>query len=117
VFVALAATAAFRTASNPTEAANVVGAILMRWHYLALLAPPLLMFLEWRRARPRVLVLLFAAVVLASLQALADVRIRAMRSLPREHPDRRHFGMLHGGSTLLLLGQIVVAGLVVASDE
>ena len=125
MFVAVAATAAFRAASNPAEGANAVGAILTRWHYFALLAPLALMILEWRRAQPRVLILLFAAIVLASLEALADVRIRAMRfaspapisSLPRDHPLRRKFGMLHGASTVLLLGQIVVAGAVVASDD
>jgi hypothetical protein len=125
VFVAVAATTAFRAASNPAEGANVVGAILTRWHYLAVLAPLALMVLEWRRARRRVLILLFAAIVLASLEALADVRIRAMRfvspapisSLPRDHPFRRRFGMLHGASTLLLVGQIAAAGAVIVLND
>src|SRR4029079_4576172 len=39
VFVSLASLAAFRALSTPTDAANVVGAILTRWHYIALVAP------------------------------------------------------------------------------
>src|SRR5258708_7801379 len=66
VFLILSASAAFSAASNTTDAANVVGAILTRWHYIALLAPLLLMFLEWRRSRPVMLVILFIAILLAS---------------------------------------------------
>ena len=92
--------------------------MLMRWHYLALLAPLLLMILEWRRARARVLLVLFFAIVLAALQALADTRIRIMRmdslipisSLSPADPVRKSFGMLHGISSLLLVAQLVLAG-------
>src|SRR5258706_7025564 len=123
VFLMLSASAAFRAASNPTDAANVVGAILTRWHYIALLAPLLLMFLEWRRSRPVMLVILFVAVLLASFQALLDTRIRMIRgsslvpisSLPSDDPVRRQFGMLHGMSSLLLIGQVIAAAAVVAS--
>jgi hypothetical protein len=103
----------------------VVGAMLMRWHYLALLAPLALMILEWRRGRARMLLVLFAAIVLASLQALADTRIRVMRmdslvpisSLSPSDPVRQRFGLLHGVSSLLLVAQFVMAGAaVVASD-
>ena len=76
----LSAAAAFSAASNTTDAANVVGAILARWHYIALVAPLLLMFLEWRRSRPVMLVILFIAILLASFQALVDTRIRMMRA-------------------------------------
>src|SRR5205085_12014933 len=80
VFLMLTASAAFNAASNTTDAANIDGAVLTRWHYIALLAPLLLMFLEWRRSRPVMLVILFIAVLLASFQALLDTRIRMMRA-------------------------------------
>ncbi|HEY6137945.1 MAG TPA: DUF4149 domain-containing protein [Thermoanaerobaculia bacterium] len=125
VFVIVAALAAFRTLSTPTDAANVVGAILTRWHYIALVAPLLLLAIEWRRSRAIVLGILFAAILLASAQAVIDTRVRAMRmesavaisALPREHPLRRRFGLLHGVSTLLLIAQVVAAGAVVTVDE
>jgi hypothetical protein len=125
VFLMLSASAAFSAATNPTDAANVVGAILTRWHYIALLAPLLLMFLEWRRSRPVMLVILFVAVLLASFQALLDTRIRMIRaesftpisSLPSNDPVRRQFGMLHGISQLFLLGQVIAAGTAIATRE
>jgi hypothetical protein len=125
VFLMLTASAAFNAASNTTDAANVVGAVLTRWHYIALLAPLLLMFLEWRRSRPAMLVLLFIAVLLASFQGLLDTRIRMMRdasivpisSLSREDPVRRQFGMLHAMSSMLLIGQVIAAAAVVTSRE
>jgi hypothetical protein len=78
-FLMLTAAAAFGAAGNATDAANVVGAVLTRWHYIALFAPLLLLLLEWRRSRPVMLVLLFIATLLASSQALLDTRIRMMR--------------------------------------
>lgn len=124
--IAVAAPAAFRAASNPTAAADVVGAMLTRWHYLALLAPLALLALLWRRARPLVIALLLAAIVLAAAQALVDVRIRHVRaqsfvpisSLPRTDPVRRQFGMLHGiSSVLLLLQGLAAMGVVAAGDR
>jgi hypothetical protein len=125
IFLLLTASAAFNAASNTTDAANVVGAVLTRWHYIALFAPLLLMFLEWRRSRPIMLVILFIAVLLASFQALLDTRIRMIRgssyvpisSLPSDDPVRRQFGILHGMSSLLLIGQVIAAAAVVASRE
>jgi hypothetical protein len=125
VFLLLTASAAFNAASNTTDAANVVGAVLVRWHYIALFAPLLLMFLEWRRARPFMLVILFIAVLMASFQGLIDTRIRIIRSesfapissLSKDDPVRRQFGMLHGLSSLLLIGQVIAAAAVVASRE
>ena len=81
--------------------------------------------MEWRRARPLVLGLLFAAILFASAQALIDTRIRTMRmesvvsisALPRADPLRRRFGMLHGFSSLLLVVQVIVAGAAVVVDE
>ena len=125
IFLLLTASAAFNAASNTTDAANVVGAVLARWHYIALLAPLLLMFLEWRRSRPAMLVILFVAILMASFQALADTRIRVIRgnsfvpisSLPHDDPVRQRFGMLHGLSSLLLIGQVIAAGAAVATRE
>jgi hypothetical protein len=123
--VILAALAAFRTLTTPTDAANVVGAVLTRWHYIALLAPLALIVLEWHRSRAAILGLLFFAVLLASAQALVDTRIRSMRmespvaisALARDHPLRRRFGILHGFSSLLLVAQVVAAGAAIALDE
>ena len=120
-FAIVAATAAFRAASNSTEAANVVGAMLTRWHYLALLAPLALMILEWKRGKARMLLVLFVAIILASAQALTDTRIRIIRersivpisSLSPLDPVRRRFGLLHGVSSLLLVAQLVMAGAAV----
>ena len=125
VFVILAALAAFRTLTTPTDAANVVGAVLTRWHYIALAAPLALIALEWRRSRAAILGLLFFAILLASAQALVDTRIRAMRlespvaisALARDHPLRRRFGILHGFSSLLLVAQVVAAGAAIALDD
>jgi len=125
VFLILTASAAFAAASNATDAANVVGAVLTRWHYIALLAPLFLMFLEWRRSRPVMLVILFVAVLMASFQALLDTRIRVMRqesvipisSLSREDPVRQRFGLYHGLSQLFLIGQVIAAGAAVATRE
>jgi len=125
VFLLLTASAAFNAASNTTDAANVVGAVLTRWHYIALLAPLLLMFLEWRRSRPAMLVILFIAILLASFQGLLDTRIRMIRdaslapisSLSREDPVRRQFGLLHAMSSMLLIGQVIAAAAVVATRE
>jgi len=121
----LAATAAFRAASSPTEAANVVGALLTRWHYIALLAPMLLMILEWRRARTGLQLVLFIAIVFASLQALADTRIRLIRihsevpisDLSPRDPVRRRFGLLHGISSMLLLAQLATAAAAVVMTD
>lgn len=124
-FLMISVAAAFGAASNTTDAANVVGAILTRWHYIALFAPLVLLFLEWRRSRPVMLMILFIAIFLASFQALLDTRIRVMRldsimpisSLPSGDPVRRHFGFLHGMSSLFLIGQIIAAGAAVATRE
>jgi MbtH protein len=121
----LAASAAFRAAPNPTAAADVVGAMLARWHYIAVAAPLALFTLELGRARRAVLIVLFAALVLAAAQAFVDLRIRAIRtsspvsisSLDRDDPVRRRFGALHGASMLLLLLQTMAAALVVAARE
>jgi len=123
--VIVAALAAFRTLNTATDAANVVGAILTRWHYIALLAPLALLIIEWRRARTLILGMLFVAILFASAQALVDTRIRTIRmestvaisALPRTDPVRRRFGALHGLSSVLLVAQVAVAGAAVLLDE
>ncbi len=123
VFLMLAASAAFRMSPNATVAADVVGAMLARWHYIALGGPLLLFALELRHARKLVLIVLFIAIVIAAAQSLIDLRIRQMRrmsltpisELNREDPFRRRFGMLHGISMMLLLAQTLAAVTVVAS--
>ncbi len=121
----LAASAAFRAAGNPTIAADVVGSMLTRWHYIALAAPLALFALELRRVRRVVLLVLFACVLLAAAQSFADLRIRAIRAsspvaisdLRREDPVRRRFGMLHGVSMMLLALQAIGAGVVVIAKD
>ena len=122
-FLMLAASAAFRAVPNPTAAADVVGAMLSRWHYIALAAPLLLFGLELRHPRRLVLIVLFAAIVLAAAQVFVDLRIRSIRGssvvpvseLAKEDPVRRRFGALHGASMMLLLLQAVAAAVAVAA--
>ena len=120
----LGASAAFRVAPNAAAAADVVGAMLSRWHYIALGAPLLLFALELRAPRRFMLVVLVAALLLAAAQIVVDLRIRTMRStspvpissLDRDDPLRKRFGALHGVSMMLLVLQLVAAGVVVAND-
>lgn len=116
----LAAPAAFSAAGDRVVAANVVGAMLDRWHYIALLAPLVLLIAEWRTtrlARTRIVVLLSLALVLASAQVFVDLRIRSMRfdsiipisELPANSLVRREFGRLHGMSMALMLAQLLAA--------
>jgi hypothetical protein len=122
-FLMLSASAAFRAAGNTSVAADVVGSMLTRWHYIALAAPLALFALELRRARPLILVVLFVAIVLAAGQSFVDLRIRAIRQsspipiseLDRTDPVRRRFGALHGISMVLLLSQAILAAAVVLS--
>lgn len=117
----LAANAAFQAAPNPTAAADVVGAMLTRWHYIALAGPLLLFAFELRGARRFVLVLLFLSVTLAAAQAFVDLCIRQIRAsspiaisaLSPNDPVRRNFGALHGVSMSLLVMQAVAAAMVV----
>lgn len=123
VFVAFAAVAVFRV-MNPTYAADAVGVMLTRWHYIALLAPAVLTIIEWRRMRSRMVAILFIAVLLAVLQGFTDLRIRRMRmespvaisALDRNDPVRRRFGALHGFSSVLLLAQIAAAAAAIAAE-
>lgn len=124
-FILLVAPAVFQAAGTPTSAANVVGAILSRWHYIALAAPAALLLLEWRSARSRIVAVLFAGVLLATTQVVIDMRIRQIRidsavpisSLSRADPVRRRFGLLHGLSSLLLIAEVLAAAAFVAMDK
>jgi hypothetical protein len=124
--VFVAAPAAFGVAPTREVAANVVGAMLVRWHVLALAAPLVLLLIEWRRhdlERTFRVVVLAAALLFASGQVGADLRVRAMRfrsatpisQLSPSSPTRIAFGRLHGVSMLLMTLQVVCAGLAVAS--
>jgi len=123
-FLMLSASAAFRAAGNTSIAADVVGSMLTRWHYIALTAPLLLFALELRRTRPLILTLLFAAILLATTQSLVDLRIRAIRQsssvpiseLDKTDPLRRRFGALHGISMALLLTQTLAAAVIVLAS-
>jgi hypothetical protein len=124
-FILLSAAAVFRAAGTPTVAADVVGALLGRWHYIALGAPVLLLVYEWRRARASIIALLFAGALFASMQVLVDLRIRTIRnessvaisSLDRNDPVRRRFGVYHGVSSILLLLQVVTAAVNIARRD
>lgn len=115
----IAAPSAFEAAPSRTIAASVVGAMLARWHYIALAAPAILLIAEWRSGltSTRLVVLLSLALLLGSAQAFADLEIRHIREssivpvseLPASSAVRRRFGMLHGVSTSIMLLQIVAA--------
>jgi Domain of unknown function (DUF4149) len=127
-FVAIAAPAAFRNAGSGSAAGDVVGAMLTRWHYIALLIPLALLLVEWTRRdlrRTGIVVVLCASLFFAAAEGALDLRMRSMRSsspvpiteLSRSDPLRRQFGLLHGLSAMLLLLQIVSALAVTAFDE
>lgn len=121
----LAASAVFRAAPTPSVAADVVGALLARWHYIALAAPSILFTLETARARRTVIIVIFAGLLLAAAQTVVDLRIRQIRfnsvvpvsSLDPDDPVRRRFGALHGLSMMLLLAEAIAAAIVVAAKE
>lgn len=126
--VFVAAPAAFGVAPSREVAGNVVGAMLARWHVLALAAPLVLLLIEWKRhdlERTFRVVILAAALLFASGQVGADLRVRAMRfrsatpisQLSPSSPARIAFGRLHGISMLLMALQVVCAGLAVATGS
>jgi hypothetical protein len=99
--------------------------MLAAWHYLALILPLLLLAIEWRRARAVIMTTLACGIIIAALQVVTDLRIRAIRfsspvpiaELSRSNPIRRRFGLLHGLSSLLLLAQVVTAATAVALED
>ena len=115
----IGAPAAFAGSPDRSAAAGVVGIMLRRWHYLSLFLPAALLVFEWRHGfahNARVLFLV-AAILLSVSQVAVDARIHSMRAssltsiseLAPTDPYRRHFGMLHGISSLLMLVQLVAA--------
>lgn len=119
----LAASATFRVVGSGT-AADVVGAMLVRWHYIALFAPLLLFALELRRVRRFVLFVLFVALLLAAAQGMVDLRLRALRNagvnisaLDPGDPVRQYFGRMHGVSMMLLVLQTLAAVFIVVAEE
>lgn len=121
--VTVAAPAAFRGAGGPSAAADVVGLMLTRWHYIALVVPVILLLLNLRRGRSLVVALLTLVIFFAAMQGMVDLRARALRvssvvpisSLEPAHPVRRQFGRLHGFSMMLLAAQIVGGMAIVAA--
>ena len=121
----IAAPSAFRASDSATNAANVVGAMLGGWHYIALAAPILLLVIEWRRARGAVIAIVFAGVIFAAAEVAIDLEIRTIRttsivpisSLSRNDPVRRKFGMFHGVSSMLLIVQVIAGGIATVVIE
>jgi hypothetical protein len=126
VLLAIAAPAAFRGAGDPTHAASIVGDMLGQWRFIAIGAPALLLVLAAiRKGRRGPMILVGIALVLALAQMAIDARIHAIRaaspvpisSMEKSDPVRRHFGMLHGVSSGLMLLQIIAAACVVWMEE
>lgn len=126
--IAIATPAAFKASPTPTAAADVVGAMLARWHYIEILAPVILLVVALIRNRPRQgirIALLATAILLGSIQIGLDLHIRSIREnspipislLSRDHPTRLRFGLFHGLSSLAMLLQVVSAAGVVFVDE
>jgi hypothetical protein len=123
----VAAPSAFRNAPDSGVAGNIVGSMLDRWHYIAIFAPAILLVAEWRTERLRrtaPVLLLVGALLFASLQVLADMRVHGIRdaspvpigTLSKSDPVRKRFGMMHGISSAVMLAQLLVAaGVVVVS--
>lgn len=99
--------------------------MLTQWHAIGLVLPLLLLVLVWGRGRRSISVLIVAAVSFAAVEIGVDLQIQTIRerslvaisSLPRESEVRRRFGLLHGISSLLLLGQLAAAAATVAMHE
>jgi hypothetical protein len=120
--LAIAAPAAFRGAGDATHAATIVGDMLGQWRYLAIGAPAFLLIVAAiRKGRRGPMIVVGVALVLALAQMAIDTRIHRIRaasavpisSLEKRDPIRRHFGMLHGVSSGLMLLQIIAAAGVV----
>ncbi|MGZ8851406.1 MAG: hypothetical protein ACXW3E_13905, partial [Thermoanaerobaculia bacterium] len=85
-----------------------IGAMLTRWHYIALLAPVVLLILEWRRQRTAMVLLLFTGIVIAAAESVLDIRIAALR----RELFRPHFALMHTLSVVLLLADVLIAATV-----
>ncbi len=123
---AIAAPAVFSASPTRVVAGDVVGLMLTRWHYLAILVPLALLIGELRRPSAKLrAAILVVAVLAASAEAMVDLRVRHLREssvvpisfLPIESPTRRAFGRLHGASMLLLALQIIASAGVMAGES
>jgi hypothetical protein len=119
---AIAAPAAFSAAPTSGIAGDIVGAMITRWHYVAIGVPLLLLILELRRPTSRwAAIILTVALLAASAEAVVDLRVRQIREssiipitlLPKSSARRQAFGRLHGTSMLLLALQIATAAATV----
>lgn len=129
VFLAAVGTpAAFAGSPDRTTAGTIAGLMLSRWHYVSLLAPAILLGLEWRDGLRRNLrmLLLAAAIVGAAAQVGVDMKLRAIRNsqpggmslLAPDDPTRRLFGALHGVSALLFGVQLLCGlGVLVSASR
>lgn len=128
IFLAIAAAAVFAAATSHGAAADVVGILLMQWHYIALGVPVVLLAIDLFRKEGATmgrLIILTLAIVAASGQIMADLEARAMRerasvpisSLDATHPDRRSFARLHGISVGLLALQLLASGTLIATSR
>ncbi len=121
-FGAVVAPALFR-ALTPAQAGSVVHLVFPRLDAFTVFAGFALLALGagvegWPTGRARVraaLVVGMTALACASAFAvtprMADLRAQAgseMSSLPSEHPLRREFGRLHGVSSMVLLGELLL---------
>ena len=124
----IAAPAAFSGSPTPTTAAAIVGTILTKWHYIAIIVPLFLLIFEWygsKLARTARVVWLCVALLGAAAQALVDLRIREIRTssrvaiseLRKSDPVRKRFGLLHGVSMALMLMQLIAATGVVVEES
>lgn len=123
--ILIGAPAAFANSPDRSTAANIVGAMLHRWHYLALLIPAVLLIVEWRSGLHQTsrVMLLVAALLLATGQIAIDAKVHAMRQnsltpiseLAEDDPYRRRFGMLHGISSMIMLVHVVIGACVMWS--
>lgn len=120
-FGALVAPALFQ-AFTPEQAGTVVRQIIPRLDLYALIAGPLAIVLAWavegrpasRGAFVRVGLLALMTVLAAvsyfvlspTMEALREGAGGSISSLAPGDPARRRFGMLHGVSTMLMLGEL-----------
>lgn len=121
-FGAVFAPALFRVLT-PAQAGSVVRQVIPVLDAFALFAGPALIALAlWREGRPRgrgavrvALLSVMAGLALASAAVvtprMAELRTAAgdqLSKLPSDDPVRREFGRLHGVSTGLMLGQLLL---------
>jgi hypothetical protein len=120
-FAAFTAPALF-SELTPAQAGNVVRRVVGALETLAMISSPLLLALAWRaegapkgRARLRAVAVLGIGLLGAVSAFVVSARLAEIResfpdlsSLPKDHPERRAFGQLHGVSTALMGLQLLL---------